>query len=147
MNVNEVPQDEAFLEEGKIRDLCYVVDDKGKYTKVLSKGWEPKNDAMKLAWSNVYEKAEATRDRVLAGEISPIAFYMEINIMDIGMLADYMNLPKRKIRRHLKMRVFRKLKPEMLIRYAEVFGIETDDLTKRERLQEIKLAHEDTVST
>ena len=147
MKVNDVPQDEAFLEEGKIRDLCYVVDEKGQYTKVLSKGWKPKNDAIRLAWSTIYNEAEKTRNRVLAGELSPVAFYMEINVMGIHMLAGYMNLPRRKVRKHLKMKAFKKLKPEILSRYAEVFGIETADLTETERLRERKPEHEDQFST
>lgn len=147
MKVNEVPQDEAFLEEGRIRDLCYVVDEKGQYTKVMSKGWEPKNDAIRLAWSTVYGEAEKTRNRVLAGELSPVAFYMQINVMGIGMLAGYMNLTRRKVRKHMKMRVFRKLKPEIISRYAEVFGIDTVDLTETERLRAIKLENEDQFST
>jgi len=147
MNVNEVPQDEAFLEEGKIRDLCYVVDEEGKYTKVLSKGWGPKNDAMRLAWSTIYEEAEKTRNRVLAGELSPVAYYMQVNVMGIRMLAGYMDLPRWKVRRHLKMKGFKKLKPEILSRYAEVFGIETADLTETERLRDHKPENEDQIST
>ena len=147
MNVNEVPQDEAFLEEGKIRDLCYVVDEKGQYTRVLSKGWKPKNDAIRLAWNTIYEEAQETRRRVLAGELSPIAFYMQVNVMGIGMLAGYMGLPRRKVRKHLKMKTFKKLKPEILSRYAEVFGIETADLTETERLRESTQEHEDQFST
>jgi hypothetical protein len=42
MKTNEVLQDKAYFEEGKIRDVCYAVDDNGNYTRVLSLGWEPK---------------------------------------------------------------------------------------------------------
>lgn len=142
MKVNEVPQDEAFLEEGKIRDLCYVLDDKGKYTKALSKGWAPKNDAIKMAWNVVYEHAEETRKQILEGKLSPIAFYMELNIMNAGILANYMNFSKRKVKRHLKMKGFKNLKPEIIARYAEVLGIDIQDLTRIERLREIKLTDE-----
>ncbi len=142
MKVDEVPQDKEFFEEGKIRDLCYVVDDKGHYTKVLSLGWAPKNDAIKLAWDVVYEHAEETRKQILEGKLSPIAFYMELNIMNAGILANYMNLSKRKVKRHLKMKGFKKLKPEIIARYAEVLGIDIKDLTRIERLREIKLTDE-----
>lgn len=127
--------------------MCYVVDEKGQYTKVLSKGWNPKNDAMRLAWSTVYEEAEKTRNSVLAGELSPVAFYMQVNVMDVRMLAGYMELPKRKVRKHLKMKAFNNLKPEILARYAEVFGIETTDLTEVERLRERKPEHENQLPT
>lgn len=145
--MNEVPQDEAFLIEGRIRDLCYVVDEKGQYTKVMSKGWAPKNDAMKLAWSDVYEHAEETRKKVLAGELSPVAFYMELNVMNVSILASYMHLSKRKVRKHLQMKAFQKLKPEIIARYADVFGIETNNLTDIDRLQEIQFTDENKLST
>ncbi len=143
MKFNEVPQDEAFLKEGKIRDVCYVVDKDGHYTSVLSKGWTPKNDAIKLAWNQIYEHAEETRLRVLDGKLSPIALYMELNIMDLAILANYMELPKWKVRRHLKMKGFKKLNTEMLSRYAEALNITAADLVDIERIKGIVIAHED----
>ena len=143
MKFDEVPQDEAFLQEGKIRDLCYVVDKDGHYTSVLSKGWTPKNDAIKLAWNQIYEHAEETRLRVLDGKLSPIALYMELNIMDLAILANYMELPKWKVRRHLKMKGFKKLNTEMLSNYARALNITATDLVDIERIREIVIAHED----
>ena len=143
MKFDEVPQDEAFLQEGKIRDLCYVVDKDGHYTSVLSKGWTPKNDAIKLAWNQIYEHAEETRLRVLDGKLSPIALYMELNIMDLAILANYMELPKWKVRRHLKMKGFKKLSAEMLSNYARALNITATDLIDIERIRGIVIAHED----
>ncbi len=40
MKFDEVPQDEAFLQEGKIRDLCYVVDKDGHYTQCPEQGMD-----------------------------------------------------------------------------------------------------------
>ena len=142
MKIDEVPQDGAFLKEGKIRDVCYAVDEKGNYTKVFSKGWAPKNDAIKMAWSNVYEHAEETRKQILAGKLSPIAFYMELNIMNPAILAEYMNLPRRKVKKHLKMKGFKKLRPEWIARYAEVLGVSSGDLTEIEKLREINITDE-----
>jgi hypothetical protein len=143
MKFDEVPQDEAFLQEGKIRDVCYVVDKDGHYTRALSKGWTPKNDAIKLAWNQIYEHAEETRLKVLEGKLSPLALYMELNIMDLAILANYMELPKWKVRRHLRMRVFKKLSREILSRYAEALNITAEDLVDTERIKGIVIAHED----
>ena len=143
MKFEEVPQDEAFLQEGKIRDLCYAVDKDGHYTSVLSKGWTPKNDAMKLAWNQIYEHAEETRRRVLEGKLSPIAFYMELNIMDLAILANYMELPKWRVRRHLSMRRFKRLSGDMISKYAEALNITSTDLVDIERIRGIVIAHED----
>jgi hypothetical protein len=143
MKFDEVPQDEAFLEEGRIRDLCYVIDKDGNYTSVLSKGWAPKNEAIKLAWNQIYDHAEDTRLLVLDGKLSPIALYMELNIMDLTILANYMELPKWKVRRHLKMKGFKKLNPEMLAKYAEALNITAAELVDIERIRGIVITHED----
>lgn len=143
MKLEEVPQDEAFLIEGKIRDLCYVVDKDGHYTHVLSKGWSPKNEALRLAWELVYEEAEAIRNLILEGKASPIAFYMKINVMDEHILATYMDLSRRKVRKHLKMKHFLKLSEDMLARYAAVLNITPGDLVNVERIRTMTLTHED----
>jgi hypothetical protein len=82
MKEKEVPQDNEGLFEGKLREMCYAVDETGNYVTVLSTGWDPKNAALKQAWSDINEKIESTRKQVLAGELSPLAYYMEKTIMD-----------------------------------------------------------------
>lgn len=142
MKINEVPQDGAFLIEGRIRDLCYVVDDKGKYTKVLSKGWAPKNDAIRLAWDRIYENAEGIRQQVLSGILSPLALYMELNVMDVNILASYTGLPRRRVRKHMKMKGFRKLTPELVQTYAGALNLTPDELMDMERIRGIEIRHE-----
>lgn len=127
MNKNDVPQDEG-LTEGLDIDLYYALDENGNYTRVSSTGWQPKTDAMRQAWDVIFEKAEQVRQRVLSGELSPIAYYMEKNIMDLKLLADYTGLPKRKVRKHLKPEHFARLDDHILARYAETFGISVDKL-------------------
>jgi hypothetical protein len=143
MKLEEVPQDGAYLIEGKIRDVCYVVDKDGHYTRALSKGWIPKNEAIKLAWEEIYKHAEGTRVKVLEGKLSPIAFYMELNMMDIAILANYMEIPKRKVRKHIYMKGFNRLTPELLSRYADVLNITPEELVDAERMKDIIFKHED----
>ncbi len=114
--------------EGKMKDLCYAIDEKGKYVQVFSTGWEPKNAAMKQAWDEIEEKVEQTRQKVLEGKVSPIAYYMEKNIMNVSILAQYLELPKRKVRKHMKPEVFRKLEKNIIEKYAETFRITVDEL-------------------
>jgi hypothetical protein len=143
MKIEEVPQDKGYMIDGKISDLNYAVDKDGHYTSKQSRGWQPKIEAMTLAWDVVYEKTENTREQVLSGILSPVAFYMELNIMDVSILASYTGISRWKIRRHLKMRHFKKLKPELLSKYAEVFNITLTELVDREKIREIKFRHED----
>jgi hypothetical protein len=143
MKIEEVPQDKGYLVPGRITDLSYAVDSDGNYASTKSRGWKPKNDAMDLAWSLVYEKAEEARKEVLSGKLSPLAFYMELNIMDVNLLAGYTGLSRWKIKRHLKMKNFRKLPPDLLSQYATILNITTEDLVNIDVIREMKLEHED----
>ena len=127
MKKKEVPQDEGLM-EGRFEDVCYALDENGNYVAVLSKGWKPKTDAMLQAWEVVHEKVEQVRQDVLAGKVSPIAYFMEKNIMDIRLLADYVDLSKRKVRKHLKPEQFNRLDDNILQRYADIFEISLSEL-------------------
>ncbi len=127
MKKKEVPQDQG-LTEGRFDDVCYALDENGNYVTVLSKGWEPKTDAMLQAWDVVNEKVERVRRDVMDGKVSPIAYYMEKNIMDIALLADYVELPKRKVRKHLQPEYFSQLDNNTLALYAATFDITVDAL-------------------
>jgi len=134
----EVPQDDEGLLEGKLRDLCYAVDEDGNYVTVLSTGWEPKNAAMHQAWEEIHEKVELTRQKVLDGELSMLAYFMEKNIMDMKLLAQYTGIPRRKLKRHMNPRKFQALGREILEKYAEAFTISIEELTDITRLEEAK---------
>jgi hypothetical protein len=136
MKKKDVPQDNEGLHEGKFRDLCYVVDEKGKYTEALSTGWAPKNAAMMQAWDQVNEVVEETRQKVLSGKLSPLAYHMEKNIMNIKLLAKYTGLAKRKIKKHLKPDVFKGLDLQTLEKYSHVFNITVEQLTRVEDSEE-----------
>lgn len=92
MKKDAVPQDESSLSKKNIQELCYAVDESGRYTTVLSKGWEPKSLAMEESLQDIKERAEEARKGVKAGVLSPIAYFMEINKMDIGILAGYVGM-------------------------------------------------------
>jgi len=123
MKKAEVPQDNEGLLDGKLREVCYAVDESGNYVTVLSTGWTPKNAALKQAWAEVNEKVEEVKRKVLEGKLSPVAYYMEKNIMNLKLLSQYTGISKWRIRRHLKPKVFSKLDNETLAKYAKTFEI------------------------
>ena len=110
-------------------DLSYAVDENGNYVTVPSFGWAPKNAALSQAWDVIHERVKETRQQILQGKLSPIAYYMEKNIMDEKLLATYIGLPKWKVRRHLKPAGFKKMDERVLRRYADTFGIPVEALT------------------
>ena len=136
MKTKDVPQDDANMLDGKLREPVYSIDEEGNYTTVLSMGWDTKNTIMQHAWDQVNEKQEAVKKKILEGKLSPIAWYMEKNMMDVGLLAKYMGLWRITVKRHLKPAPFKKLRPEILEKYAGVFDITVDELTNMKFLDQ-----------
>src|ERR1041385_3784010 len=127
MKKEELPQDNSPL--GKItKELCYVKDEKGKYTTDLSLGWEVKKDALENAWDDIREQVEEARKQVKNGEKSPIVYFMAQKIMDIPVLSGYTGFWGFTIRRHMKPSVFRSLSNAKLQKYAAAFEITLEEL-------------------
>jgi hypothetical protein len=130
MEKDKVPQDNTPVLDGKLRVLKYAVDKDGSYTQVPSVGWEPESIVLTQAWEEINEKAEAIKKRVIAGELSPIAYYMEKKMFTEKMLAEHMGCWQFTIRKHLNPKHFRKLSQQQLEKYSNVFQISTEQLVK-----------------
>ncbi len=131
MKSKDVPQDDANMMQGKFREPVYSLDKDGNYTTVKSVGWNPKNEVMQEAWDVANEKIEDVKQKVIAGKLSPIAYYLEKNLMDVSLLANYMGLWRWTVKKHLKPKNFKKLSDEVLEKYAEVFDITKEELTDK----------------
>jgi len=128
MKKDNVPQDDSLLLEGNTREICYAVDENGKYVKVLSTGWEPKDIALRQALDFIEERAKKSKEKIENNQLSPIAYYLEKRVMDIKLLSQYTNILRWRVKRHLKPRVFKKLSREILKKYADAFEITVDEL-------------------
>jgi hypothetical protein len=137
MKKEEVPQDPGSLVK-VTKELCYATDDSGKYTTELSQGWEVKTGALDVAWQDIAERVAAAREKVLRREASPLLYFMELKLMDIGVLAGYTGFWKWQVKRHLRPAIFKKLSERKLRRYAEVFEVSVPDLNSL-------IVHEDRV--
>lgn len=127
MKKEDVPQDLSSL--GKItKEVCYATDDSGKYVKELSRGWDVKIKALDVAWEDIKDRVEAAKAKVLNNQASPLLFFMERGLMDMGIMASYSGFWKWQIKRHLKPTVFNKLSDKKLQRYAEIFNVSVEDL-------------------
>lgn len=127
MKKENVPQDMGAL--GKVtKEVCYATDGSGKYVTQLSDGWKVKTDALDVAWKDVENRIADARQKVLNGEASPVLFFMEYRLMDIGILSDYTGFWKWQIKRHLKPEVFKRLSEKKLQKYAEAFNVSAEDL-------------------
>jgi hypothetical protein len=128
MKRDQVPQDDDNLMEGRSREVCYAVDERGNYVQAHSSGWEPKNAALLQAWEQINEEAEKARRSVLEGRVSPLAFFMAKCMFNLKLLSEYTDLPKRKIKMHLDPLHFKNLDEADLAKYAYAFDITPDEL-------------------
>jgi hypothetical protein len=128
MKKSEVPQDKSSISAMNQKELCYAVDDNGNYTTALSAGWEPKTIALDNAIQDIKERTEAARQQVIAGKVSPVVYFMEMNKMDTGILAGYVGMWQWRVKRHFKPKVFSGLSDKVLAKYAEAFDITADEL-------------------
>lgn len=128
MKKEDVPQDDANMLEGKFKVVKYALNERGEYEKVPSVGWEPENVALEQAWDVIHERVEQARQEVLAGRQSPLAYHMEKNMMDAALLAKHVDMPGRKVKRHLTPEGFAALDRNQLERYAEALLVSVDEL-------------------
>ncbi len=127
MKVHEVPQDRGMIGNYG-REICYAVEQNGRYSLSPSLGWEAKNIVNDQAWGVIIEESARMHALVLAGKKSPIAYYQAKNQMDLGLLAKYVNMARWRVKRHLKPSVFSKLPIRILQRYADIFSLSIAEL-------------------
>jgi hypothetical protein len=128
MRIDDVPQDKGMIDNDNLREICYAVDTEGRYVLAPSVGWEPKNIANSQAWELIRESVSDIRSKVKAGKLSPLAYHMARNQMNVGLLAKYVRYSRLRVWSHLKPAGFRRLTPDILSRYAEIFDMEVDAL-------------------
>ncbi|MCB0393086.1 MAG: hypothetical protein KDD25_00925 [Bdellovibrionales bacterium] len=127
MKVSEVPQDldEGYEGQKKIR---YALNENGEYVKVPSQGWSVEKQATELAWDDIRHDLKSTLEDVKNGKQSPLAYHMKLRLLEPALLAPNLGLWVWQVKRHLKPKVFNKLKPELLKKYSEYLDISVEDL-------------------
>lgn len=134
MKKEEVPQDEGNLSASNMKELVYATDEKGNYTTALSSGWEPKTIALSNSIEVINERIAAAKEQMEKGEVSPIAYYMELNKMDFQILASYVGMFQWRVKRHFKPKVYAKLGDKVLLKYCEAFNITLSELKKQNQI-------------
>jgi len=128
MEKEKVPQDTSNLTKNNVKELLYATDENGNYTTTLSTGWEPKAIALSNSIDDINERIAEAKLQVENGQVSPICYYMELNKMDLTILASYAGLWKWRVKRHFKPEVFARLSDKILKKYADAFEISVDEL-------------------
>ena len=110
------------------RELHYSFEPGKGYTRKVDYHYAGNQVIIKQSWDEAEKRLKEISAKIREGHLSPIAFYMEKNLMEIPMLADYTGYMRWRIKRHLKPLVFSKLKHETLSNYATVFNVGVNEL-------------------
>ena len=128
MKKQDLPQDESNLKSANMTEVLYVTDENDNYTTANSTGWDAKKAALDESMELIYERIEEAKQNVAHHKVSPIVYFMELNKMDLGVLASYVGMWQWRVKRHFKPKVFNTLSETALKKYAEAFGISVDEL-------------------
>ncbi|HTE28086.1 hypothetical protein [Flavitalea sp.] len=127
MKKENIPQDRSALAK-LTKELSYATDESGNYVTALSNGWEIKAEALDIAWDDIKHRIADAKAKVDRKEASPVLFFMELRLMDMGIVAGYTGFWKWQIKRHMKPAVFQKLSDKKLQRYADAFNVSLTEL-------------------
>nr|WP_257621410.1 hypothetical protein [Chryseobacterium sp. NKUCC03_KSP] len=109
-------------------EVLYVTDENDNYTTANSIGWDAKKAALEESMELINERIEEAKQNVANNLVSPIVYFMELNKMDVQVLAAYVNMWQWTVKRHAKPKIFKKLSDPTLKKYADAFGISVEEL-------------------
>ncbi|GAB6272020.1 MAG: hypothetical protein PHH96_05805 [Smithellaceae bacterium] len=105
----------------------YKHNDNGQYVLEADAPWAEKvSCALIISGNRAY--LEEIRKAVLAGQKSPLCYYMEMRQMDPGILAKAAGIAAFRVKRHLRPEIFAKLKPSVLNRYTKALRVTLEEL-------------------
>ena len=126
---SEVPQ-EGNSTLGGHRKAMYARGTDGKLHIVQSAGWEVEEIVTKQAVDDLLRLTENARQRVLAGQTSPLEYHMYRVRMDVPLLSQASGIWQWRIRRHFRPALFAGLSASLLTTYADSMGMTVDQLKK-----------------
>jgi hypothetical protein len=128
MKVKEVPQDGKRMLKTTL--IHYALDEEGNFEKIQSDGWDPGYYAGFNLQKEFRELSEEAKERVKHGQSSPLEYFMYKAFLDPIGLAQFTEIPWRKVKKHLKPKGFEKLDEAMLARYAHVLHTDVESIKK-----------------
>ncbi len=130
MKKQDLPQDESNLQSANMTEVLYVTDENDNYTTANSIGWDAKKAALDESMELINERIEEAKQNVANNLVSPIVYFMELNKMDVQVLAAYVDMWQWTVKRHAKPKIFKKLSDSTLKKYADAFEISVEELKK-----------------
>jgi hypothetical protein len=105
----------------------YKHNDKGQYVLETDAPWAEKVSCSLIISGN-RANLEEIRKAVIAGQKSPIYYYMEMRQLTPGMLANAAGISVFRVKRHFRPEIFAKLKPSVLNRYTNALRVTLEEL-------------------
>lgn len=122
----DIPQEENKSLDGH-KKVMYAKDQDGQFI-TQPYGSQAEEFATLTAVQEYEWLEQEALNNIRQGLSSPIAFYMYKNRMDLTTLSRCVHRWPFIVKRHLKMKYFKKLSDQTLMRYAQIFEIELDEL-------------------
>jgi len=140
LNGNTSQEDERIYKNN--RELFYFFDkEKNCYSRHVDYQYEANQVIIKQGWDALEERIAEVRDKVIAGKLSPLAYFMEKSQMEVPMLSQYTGIRKWKVRKHLLPKGFLKLNSGELEKYSQALDITIQQLTNTEFLMNTVSIH------
>ena len=129
MRETDVPQEGNATLAGQ-RKVVYARQDDGAIGRSASRGWEVEEIVTRQAVDDLLRLTEEARQRVLAGQTSPLEYHMYRVRMDVPLLSQASGIWQWRIRRHFRPAVFAGLSVSLLATYADAMGMTVEQLKK-----------------
>jgi hypothetical protein len=115
-----------------LRIVSYSANPEGRCIGHQDHGWQPVNIVNRQAWQEIEKSIGASRDKVAAGSVSCLHYYMTAHQMTPALLARYTGQSSWLVRLHLIPFIYNRLGRATLQKYAELFEVSIADLTEGE---------------
>ncbi len=126
MDKINIPLEENTTLDGQ-KKVMYAKNGDGDFHRV-NYGSSIEEFATRTAVEEYENLKKESLDNIKKGLSSPIEYFMYENRMDIPTLASIVGMFQFRVKRHLKMNVFKKMNDKLLEKYAQAFNINIDEL-------------------
>jgi hypothetical protein len=111
--------------DGSWRQLLWETDDQGRCVSSMQR--VEFDDMIDVYFEQRQKEFDRLLAKIMAGEISPVALYIQYHNMTVADVASRTRLGAARVRRHMTPGGFDGASIGMLKRYARVFGIDVGD--------------------
>jgi DNA-binding Xre family transcriptional regulator len=117
-----VKEDEARIDNGRHELLLYVEKSDGSYGSIQTGAYMATNYMDDFVQKRKNLENECM-EKLRAGEISAVGYYMLLRDMTVADVAARVGISKSNVRKHMAPEGLKKVRLEIIGKYAEVFGV------------------------